>query len=142
MSIWGFLNLLLSLVIIHTQLHQIHLFQNLEIHVDDLFAEKSTLKQTYKISFFHDGLEIFKDFSQLKWIPLCVVLWKLKRIIRGATVHKLLILLKPIQQYYIFANLILSIVSFHLVRELDKLLGEHVVQKLFEGLVRFIITLF
>ena len=42
-SIWGLLHLLLPLIVVHAQLDQVHLLQDLEVHVDDLLAEESAL---------------------------------------------------------------------------------------------------
>ena len=138
LSIRRLLYLLLSLIIVHTELDQIHFFKNLEVHIYDFFAKERSIEQTNEIFFLHDGLEIFEDFSQLKRVSFGIVLREGERIIWGTTQQKLLILFESIQPYNILANLILAVVPLHLVSELYELVGEHVVQELLERLVRFV----
>lgn len=66
--------MLLTLVVVHGELDQVHFFKDFEVHVDYFFAEKLALNELSQFFFSHDCLEVLKNFPQLEWVPLLEVL--------------------------------------------------------------------
>ena len=83
-SIWSFLHLLLPLVVVHAQLDQVHLLQDLEVHVDDLLTEERALQEAKELLLPDHSVKEFEYLSQLEWVSLSIILWKWKWVIRAA----------------------------------------------------------
>lgn len=127
-SVWSLRNGLLPLIVIHTELYQVHFLKNLEIHINYLLTKRFAFQKAYQFLLSHHSLKVLKYFSQLEWVPLLEVFRELKRFIRVSTKKELLVLFIPVLQYdIIIFQMRLLVVKFGVLRELNKLISKHVV---------------
>lgn len=131
-SIWSLRNGLLPLIIIHTELNQVHFLEDLEVHIDNLFAKGFTFQKAYELLLPHHSLKVFKNLSQLERVPLSEVFRELKWLVGISTEKELLVLFIPVLQYdVIIFQMGLLVVKLSIFRKLYKLISKHVVQELF-----------
>ena len=120
------------MIIVHTELNKIHLLKNLKVHIDNFLTKGFAFQKADQFLFSHYGLEVFKYFSELKWVPLLIVLWELEWLVGVSGEKELLVLFVPVlQNNIIVIQMRLLVVEFGIFRELHKLVCEHIVKKLF-----------
>lgn len=136
-SIWRLLHhVLLALVVVHTQKDEVHLLEDLEVHVDDLLTVERALQECNELPLLQQGLNIFKYLSQLEWIAVCEILWERQGVVDAASGQELLVLLEPVLKKHIFTlSVQVCILSFDVVGKLDELLREHLIEELLQCLV-------
>ena len=129
-------HVLLALVVVHAQEDEVHFLQDLEVHVDDLLTVKRAFQECDEFPLLQQGLDVLEYLTQLERIAVYEVLGERQRVVDASGGQQLLVLLEPVLKKYIFSlRLQIHVLSFDVVRELDELLSEHLIEELLQCLV-------
>lgn len=124
---------LLSLVVVHTQLDQVHLLEDLEVHVHYFLREQGSFHEADQLTFAHNRLQVLEDLTTLEGISFLEVKRELERVFWVSRHELIQVLIVPLIQNRIFINLVRGVYLLDFFSELNELLPEHLIQELVEG---------
>ena len=72
-------------------------------------------------------MEVVEDLSKLERIPLSIVIWERKRVVKAALGEELLILFESVEKNHILFGYALSVKVLYTVGKLYELVCKHVI---------------